>query len=86
VAAAMGVDCSRSTATTRSAGLGPGIRRRWPTLDVLCDPEMPPIPPHAICEQIRALSSALARDDPEAWHLMYQGAKTKAQAFLPHRR
>jgi hypothetical protein len=67
------------------AGLGPGIRRRWPTLDVLCDPEMPPIPPHATCEQIRALSSALARDDPEAWHLMYQGAKTKAQVFLPHR-
>jgi pyruvate dehydrogenase (quinone) len=46
---------------------------------------MPPIPPHATCEQIRALSSALARDDPEAWHLMYQGAKTKAQVFLPHR-
>jgi pyruvate dehydrogenase (quinone) len=55
-------------------------------LDVRCDPEMPPIPPHATYEQIKELTTAILRGDPEALHLMYQGAKTKAQEFIPHRR
>jgi pyruvate dehydrogenase (quinone) len=55
-------------------------------LDLRCDPEMPPIPPHAAYEQIEELTSAILRGDPEALQLMYQGAKTEAQELLPHRR
>ncbi|WP_179469066.1 thiamine pyrophosphate-requiring protein [Mycolicibacterium vinylchloridicum] len=54
-------------------------------LDVRCDPEMPPIPPHATYEQGKELLTALAKGDPARWHIMMQGAKTKAQEFVPHR-
>ena len=52
-------------------------------MDVACDPEVPPIPPHATYEQMKELTSAVLRGDPNAWHLMYQGAKTKVQEFIP---
>ena len=53
-------------------------------LDVRCDPEVPPIPPHATYEQLKDIAAAVLKGDPNAWHLMVQGAKTKAQEFLPH--
>ncbi|MEU1980835.1 thiamine pyrophosphate-requiring protein [Nocardia sp. NPDC019395] len=52
-------------------------------LDVRCDPEMPPVPPHASYEQIKDMGKSILRGDPEAWHLIVQGAKTKAQEFRP---
>lgn len=52
-------------------------------LDVRCDPEVPPIPPHASYEQIKDLGKAVLRGDPDAWHLMMQGAKTKLQELRP---
>ncbi|WP_433677872.1 thiamine pyrophosphate-requiring protein [Nocardia sp. CA-119907] len=52
-------------------------------LDVRCDPEVPPIPPHATWEQMKDTAEAVLRGDPDAWHLMVQGAKTKAQEFIP---
>ncbi len=52
-------------------------------LDIACDPEVPPIPPHATYEQVKDLTSAVLRGDPNAWHLMVQGAKTKMQEFIP---
>ncbi|OBB01332.1 thiamine pyrophosphate-requiring protein [Mycobacteriaceae bacterium 1482268.1] len=52
-------------------------------LDVTCDPEVPPIPPHATYEQVKELTSAVLGGDPAAWHLMYQGAKTKFQELVP---
>ncbi|MGW0246308.1 thiamine pyrophosphate-requiring protein [Nocardia goodfellowii] len=48
-------------------------------LDVRCDPEVPPIPPHASYEQVKDLGKAIFSGDPDAWHLMWQGVKTKAQ-------
>jgi pyruvate dehydrogenase (quinone) len=54
-------------------------------LDFRCDPEVPPIPPHATYEQIKEMTAAVLKGDPNAWHLIYQGAKTKAQEFVPHR-
>ncbi|WP_422742183.1 thiamine pyrophosphate-requiring protein [Mycobacterium sp. WMMD1722] len=54
-------------------------------LDIRCDPEMPPIPPHATFEQARELTASILKGDPAGWHLMVQGAKTKAQEFVPHR-
>ena len=55
-------------------------------LDIRCDPEMPPIPPHATYEQVKELTTAILKGDPEALHVMYQGAKAKAQEIIPHRR
>ncbi|MCX2948865.1 thiamine pyrophosphate-requiring protein [Lentzea sp. NEAU-D7] len=52
-------------------------------LDVRCDPEVPPIPPHATFDQVKSLTEAILRGDPEAWHLIVQGTKTKAQELLP---
>jgi pyruvate dehydrogenase (quinone) len=54
-------------------------------LDVHCDPEVPPIPPHATFDQIKAAAEAVLKGDPNAWHLLAQGAKTKLQEALPGR-
>jgi len=54
-------------------------------LDVHCDPEVPPIPPHATFEQIKAAAEAVLKGDPNGWHLLAQGAKTKLQEALPGR-
>jgi pyruvate dehydrogenase (quinone) len=54
-------------------------------LDVRCDPEVPPIPPHATYEQLKDLATSVLKGDPNGWHLVVQGAKTKAQEFVPHR-
>lgn len=53
-------------------------------LDIHCDPEVPPIPPHATYDQIKDMVSAVLKGDPNGWHLVYQGAKTKAQELIPH--
>lgn len=54
-------------------------------LDVHCDPEVPPIPPHATFDQAKAAAQAVLKGDPEAGHLLAQGIKTKLQEALPHR-
>ena len=54
-------------------------------LDVRCDPEVPPIPPHATYEQIKDMVASILRGDPNAWHLIIEGAKVKSQEFVPHR-
>ncbi|GAB2994599.1 thiamine pyrophosphate-requiring protein [Amycolatopsis acidiphila] len=54
-------------------------------LDVRCDPEVPPIPPHATFEQMKSAAQAVLKGDPNAWHLMAQGLKTKAEELLPSR-
>lgn len=54
-------------------------------LDVRCDPEMPPIPPHATWDQMKSTAEAVLRGDPDGWHLVTQGVKTKAQEFVPGR-
>ncbi|WP_410649642.1 thiamine pyrophosphate-requiring protein [Amycolatopsis sp. cmx-4-54] len=55
-------------------------------LDVRCDPEVPPIPPHATFEQVKAMTEAVLKGEPDAWHLVAQGIKTKMQELLPSRR
>ncbi|WP_454199191.1 thiamine pyrophosphate-requiring protein [Nocardia sp. Marseille-Q1738] len=52
-------------------------------LDVHCDPEVPPIPPHATWDEMKDTAEAVLRGDPGAWHMLAQGAKTKAQEFIP---
>ncbi|MGW4063097.1 thiamine pyrophosphate-requiring protein [Amycolatopsis sp. NPDC004747] len=52
-------------------------------LDVRCDPDVPPIPPHATFEQVKSAAQAVLKGDPDAVHLVAQGVKTKLQEFLP---
>lgn len=47
-------------------------------LDVRCDPEVPPIPPHVTLDQMLSMTRAVAKGDANARHLVYQTAKAKA--------
>jgi len=53
-------------------------------LDVHCDPDVPPIPPHADLEQMKNVAAALAKGDTSRWGVIKEGLKTKAQELLPH--
>jgi pyruvate dehydrogenase (quinone) len=52
-------------------------------LDVHCDPDVPPIPPHATLEQMTDMAAALIKGDTSRWGVIKEGFKTKAQEFLP---
>jgi pyruvate dehydrogenase (quinone) len=54
-------------------------------LDVHCDPDVPPVPPHATVEQLKQAALALARGDEDRWGVLARGAATKLQEVLPHR-
>ncbi|HEX2177140.1 MAG TPA: thiamine pyrophosphate-requiring protein, partial [Nocardioidaceae bacterium] len=55
-------------------------------LDIHCDPNMPPIPPHASFEQVKSTTEAVLKGDEDAAGFVKTGVKTKLQEFLPHRR
>jgi pyruvate dehydrogenase (quinone) len=59
--------------------------RRPTLLDVHCDPDVPPIPPHAQLGQMTAAAKALLAGDENRWGVLIIGVKTKLQEFLPHR-
>jgi pyruvate dehydrogenase (quinone) len=52
-------------------------------LDVRCDPNVPPIPPHATFEQAKDTASALLHGDEDAWGIVKEGVKQKVQEYLP---
>jgi pyruvate dehydrogenase (quinone) len=84
-AAGLGFDALTVTSPDE---LGPAWDRvlasdRPALLDVHCDPEVPPIPPHATFEQARSTLEAVLKGDPAAFHLLAQGARTKLQEVLP---
>jgi pyruvate dehydrogenase (quinone) len=54
-------------------------------LDVRCDPDVPPIPPHVSFEQMKAVAEALIKGDEDRWGVIKEGVKTKVQELLPHR-
>ena len=54
-------------------------------IDVHCDPEVPPIPPHATLDEAVSMVEAVLGGDPSAMHLVVQGAKEKLQEILPGR-
>lgn len=54
-------------------------------LDVRCDPDVPPIPPHATFEQMKSSAEAILQGDENRWGVLKVGVKTKMQEFLPHR-
>jgi pyruvate dehydrogenase (quinone) len=51
-------------------------------LDVHCDPDVPPIPPHADLDQMLNMAKALAKGDTSRWGVVKEGIKTKAQELL----
>lgn len=53
-------------------------------LDVHCDPNVPPIPPHATIDQMKDAAEAMVKGDENAWGVITEGAKIKVQEFLPH--
>jgi pyruvate dehydrogenase (quinone) len=52
-------------------------------LDIRCDPDIPPIPPHATFAQAKATAGAILHGDEDAWGFVKQGIKQKAQQYLP---
>jgi len=55
-------------------------------LDVRCDPNVPPIPPHATFAQIKAMAGAVLHGDEDTWGFAKQGIKQKVQQYLPGHR
>jgi pyruvate dehydrogenase (quinone) len=51
-------------------------------LDVHCDPDIPPIPPHAEFAQIKDAAEAILKGDPDAFGIVKKGLRTKAQEIL----
>jgi pyruvate dehydrogenase (quinone) len=51
-------------------------------LDVRCDPDIPPIPPHADFEQVKDAAEAVMKGDPDAAGVVRKGLKTKAQELF----
>lgn len=54
-------------------------------LDVHCDPDVPPVPPHSTLEQVKNTAKALLTGDEDRWGVVREGLKTKAQELLPNR-
>jgi pyruvate dehydrogenase (quinone) len=52
-------------------------------LDIRCDPDVPPLPPHSTFAQAKSTAEAILRGDENAWGLVKQGIKQKAQDILP---
>jgi pyruvate dehydrogenase (quinone) len=55
-------------------------------LDVRCDPNVPPIPPHATFAQVKAMAGAVMHGDEDTWGFAKQGLKQKVQQYLPGHR
>jgi pyruvate dehydrogenase (quinone) len=55
-------------------------------LDVHCDPNVPPIPPHTTFEQAKLAATALVKGDADKWGVAKEGLKTAIHEVLPHPR
>ncbi len=54
-------------------------------IDAVCDPDVPPLPPHIRTDQARSLLKALRKGDPEARGVVTQSFREKIIEFLPGR-
>lgn len=54
-------------------------------LDVLTDPNVPPLPPHITLEQARKFALSMVKGDPRAGGVLLQTAKDMLSAVLPSR-
>jgi pyruvate dehydrogenase (quinone) len=53
-------------------------------LDVRCDPDVPPIPPHATFDQAKSLVEAVIGGDEDSAGFIKQGIKQKVQQYFPN--
>jgi pyruvate dehydrogenase (quinone) len=54
-------------------------------IEVVCDPEVPPLPPHITIEQARSFASAILHGDPARRQIIAQSIRQKLPEFLPGR-
>jgi pyruvate dehydrogenase (quinone) len=54
-------------------------------VDVLTDPNVPPLPPHITVEQAKAFASALVQGDPDLRQVIQQTFKDAVESFVPSR-
>jgi pyruvate dehydrogenase (quinone) len=54
-------------------------------IDAVCDPNVPPLPPHIRADQARELVRALRKGDPEGRGVITQAFRQKILEFLPGR-
>ncbi len=54
-------------------------------VDALCDPDVPPLPPHITVKQARMFVSSLRKGDPDIRGVITQSFKEKVLEFLPGR-
>lgn len=52
-------------------------------LEFVTDASVPPIPPHATWEQVKAAATAVVRGDADRWDVVKEGLKSKLQEYLP---
>jgi pyruvate dehydrogenase (quinone) len=51
-------------------------------IDVHCDADVPPIPPHVTLEQMTSTAKALIKGDTSRWGVIREGIRTKAQELV----
>lgn len=54
-------------------------------LEAITDPDVPPLPPHVTLEQMKAMTLAMAKGDPDRLGAVTQMVKGKIEEFMPHR-
>jgi pyruvate dehydrogenase (quinone) len=54
-------------------------------IDALCDPDVPPLPPHIAFEEAKAFTFALAKGDSDAAGISVQALKQTVGGLLPRR-
>jgi pyruvate dehydrogenase (quinone) len=54
-------------------------------IDVICDPEIPPLPPHITFKQAKAYLSAIWKGDPETTGIIRKSAKDMMDEWFPRK-
>jgi pyruvate dehydrogenase (quinone) len=60
------------------------IAQRPVLLDAICDPNVPPLPPHISFKQAKAFTSAVLKGDEDSWGMIKQTYKDVVESYLPH--
>ena len=67
-------------------GLEQAFAAQKPVLvDVLSDPNVPPLPPHITFKQMKAFTSSLIEGDTDFWRMIKQTYKDVVENYLPHK-
>src|SRR5258706_1506029 len=68
------------------AALEEGLAADRPTLlEFVCDPEVPPLPPHISLEQATNFMKSVAKGDKDRWRMIKQSVKEMVENVVPHK-